>query len=261
MTDMPADGDESPVNAYTDPELYDAENTVADEVPMLLRLARLADGPILDLACGTGRTTLPLAEAGFEVIGVDASEAMVGLARRKANELGLPVTFHVQDCRMLDVPTVAGMETMTGNAFQEFLSNEDQDGLLRAVHRHLSPGGVFVFGTRLPSHLNLDRPAGEQPWSTVTDDAGRRIEMSVIWSYDPVSQIQDYTFIERIHDGSRPVEERRSPGRLRYTGPMEMRRLLAAHGFETEAMEGGWAGGVPLTADAAEMVVTARRGS
>ena len=52
------------VNVYTDAELYDAENTTVDELAILLPLAERTGGPIIDLACGTGRTTLPLAEAG-----------------------------------------------------------------------------------------------------------------------------------------------------------------------------------------------------
>lgn len=117
---------EDEVNVYADPEGYDAENTMVDEMPVLLPLARWMGGPILDLACGTGRTTLPLAQAGFEVIGVDMSEPMLARAREKAHELGLAVDFQLQDCRRLDVPVVARMTTMTGNTFQEFLTNDDQ---------------------------------------------------------------------------------------------------------------------------------------
>lgn len=247
------------VNLYTDPELYDAENSIVDELGILLPLAEETGGPILDLACGTGRTTLPLAEAGFEVIGADMSEPMLALAREKASARGLSVAFHRQDCRRLDLPgTAARMATMTGNAFQEFLTNEDQDELLRSVGRHLSPAGVFVFGTRFPSTANLNRDEGEQRWSTVTDAAGRTITISVIWSYDPVAQVQDYEFIERIGDGTHVVEERRSFGRLRYTWPLEMERLLAMHSFDLERVHGGWDAS-PLTADSREMVVVARK--
>src|SRR5688500_11704604 len=90
------------VNIYDDPRLYDLENAIGDELPSLLPLVQKTGGPILDLACGTGRTTLPMAAAGFEMIGVDASEPMVARAREKASEQGLAVEFHVQDCSRLD---------------------------------------------------------------------------------------------------------------------------------------------------------------
>ncbi len=126
------------VNLYTDPELYDAENSDVDELEILIPLAEQTGGLIIDLACGTGRTRLPPAQAGFDLVGVDMSEPMLALAREKARDRGLSVAFLQQDCRRLDLPTTAARTvTMTGNAFQEFLTNEDQDGLLRSVDRHL----------------------------------------------------------------------------------------------------------------------------
>jgi ubiquinone/menaquinone biosynthesis C-methylase UbiE len=253
-----ADSSPNEVNVYSDPELYDIENTIVDELPILLPLAQETGGPILDLACGTGRTTLPMAEAGFEITGVDISEPMLERARQKAHERGLNVEFYQQDCSRLALPLTARMATMSGHAFQEFLTNEAQDGLLRSVSRHLEPNGVFIFDTRFPSQANLHKPEGEQPWTTVTDPAGRTIVATVIWSYDPVAQVQDYTMIERISDGTGLIDEKRSYGRLRYTWPQEIARLLRAQGFDLETLYGEW-GGSPLSATAYDMVVVARK--
>ena len=63
---------------------------------------------------------------------------------------------------------------MNGHAFQEFLTNEAQDALLRSVSRHLAPGGIFVFDTRFPARRNLDKGEGEQHWQTGTDQHGRK---------------------------------------------------------------------------------------
>ncbi|MGH9174645.1 MAG: class I SAM-dependent methyltransferase [Vicinamibacterales bacterium] len=243
---------------YDDPLLYDLENAIVDELPILLPLAQQSGGPILDLACGTGRTTLPMAEAGFEVTGVDISEPMLVRAREKARERGLEVAFYLQDCRALDLPLTARMATMNGHAFQEFLTNEDQDKLLRSVSRHLTPGGVFIFDTRFPSRDNLQKPKGEQPWQTVTDPRGWTVAASVIWSYDALTQIQDYVFISRISDDAGATHETRSRGRLRYTWPRELERLLDTHGFDLETTYGSWDQS-PLAADSYDMVVIARK--
>jgi SAM-dependent methyltransferase len=225
---------------------------------LLLEIAHRTGGPIIDLACGTGRTTLPLAAAGLDVTGVDASESMLAHAREKARTLGLAVEFHLQDCTRLEMPFAAPLATMTGNAFQEFLTNDAQDQLLMSVARNLDAGGLFVFGTRLPCAANLDRPPGEQPWRSVSAPDGRTIVATVIWSYDPTTQLQDYVFIERIGAGDGALEEKRSRGRLRYTGPLELRRLLTANGFAIEGLHGSWAG-APLATDSREMVVVARK--
>ncbi|MEX1158521.1 MAG: methyltransferase domain-containing protein [Thermomicrobiales bacterium] len=244
---------------YDDPILYDIENSIVDELPILLPLAQESGGPILDLACGTGRTTLPLAEAGFVITGVDISEPMLTRAREKARERGLAVDFHLQDCSRLDLPLTARMATMTGHAFQEFFTNAAQDALLRSVSRHLAPGGVFVFDSRFPSRENLLKPEGEQPWQAeTTDQHGRALAVSVIWSYDALAQIQHYDFIERFTDATGATAERRSLGHLRYTWPREMERLLDMHGFDLETIYGEWDGS-PLSADSYDMVVIARK--
>jgi len=253
-----SDFSDSAVNVYDDPDLYDLENAIVDEMPILLPLAQETGGPILDLACGTGRTTLPMAAAGFEMVGVDASEPMLARAREKAREQGLEVTFYHQDCTSLDLPVTARMATMTGHAFQEFITNQAQDALLRSVSQHLAPGGVFVFDTRFPSRDNIQKPEGEQPWQTVTDERGWTVAASVIWSYDPVSQVQDYIFIDRITDGAGNTDENRSLGRLRYTWPREVERLLDMHGFDLDRIYGEWDGS-PLTGDSYDMVVIARK--
>jgi ubiquinone/menaquinone biosynthesis C-methylase UbiE len=57
---------------------------ISGDVPFYLRQARKTGGPILELACGTGRIAIPLARAGFEVVGLDKSRAMLRIARAKA---------------------------------------------------------------------------------------------------------------------------------------------------------------------------------
>ena len=63
---------------YEDAEFYDQEfGTRSTETPFLLKQAKLAGGPVLEVACGTGRLTLPLARAGIEITGLDISQPML----------------------------------------------------------------------------------------------------------------------------------------------------------------------------------------
>lgn len=74
------------LSEYEDPNLYDLENQGNPELPLLLEWTKkleIKGEPLLDLACGTGRTALPLAEAGYSVIGVDLHAGMLEQARRK----------------------------------------------------------------------------------------------------------------------------------------------------------------------------------
>ncbi|MGE5602523.1 MAG: class I SAM-dependent methyltransferase, partial [Nitrososphaerales archaeon] len=61
----------------------------ADDLPMLHALAQRAHGPLLELGCGTGRALVPLAQAGFEIDGVDSSPEMLRIARAKVEAAGV----------------------------------------------------------------------------------------------------------------------------------------------------------------------------
>ena len=69
---------------YADPILYDKENeSFISEMPFLLKWASKKQGTIIDLACGTGRVTIPLAKNGYKLIGVDIHKGMLNEARKK----------------------------------------------------------------------------------------------------------------------------------------------------------------------------------
>ncbi len=67
-------------------EYYDFDHAITQDVGFYLDFAHRCRSPILELACGTGRLVIPLAEAGFEVYGVDVSENMLAICRRKVAE-------------------------------------------------------------------------------------------------------------------------------------------------------------------------------
>ncbi|MEZ4518635.1 MAG: class I SAM-dependent methyltransferase [Chloroflexota bacterium] len=63
---------------------YDLSHAaLVDDIPFRLDLAQKADGPVLELGCGSGRLLLPLARAGYEITGVDNSPAMLAMAERQ----------------------------------------------------------------------------------------------------------------------------------------------------------------------------------
>ncbi len=82
------------------PSLYDVADLYDAIVPpgpceaFYRQEARARGGPVLELACGTGRLTLPLARDGHDVVGLDASEAMLAGARRKAAQAGARARSH-----------------------------------------------------------------------------------------------------------------------------------------------------------------------
>src|SRR5947209_7030918 len=109
--------------------LYDAFPFDAD-IPLYLRLAAQAGGNVLELACGTGRVLLPLAQAGYHVTGVDASPAMLDLARQKLAQAGPEIAGRVRlvngDLRNVELSERFNLAIVAVKSFAYLLDRRDQ---------------------------------------------------------------------------------------------------------------------------------------
>jgi SAM-dependent methyltransferase len=144
-------------------EAYDAFYTgeapqMAGDVAFYERLAREAGGPTLEIACGTGRVALALVQKGLDVTGVDLSEGMLTVARRKVAALPAGVrdrlTLVSQDMSELNLGRAFGFIFVPFRSFQHLLTIDLQRRSLEAIRRHLATDG------RLALHLfdpRLDR--------------------------------------------------------------------------------------------------------
>ncbi len=185
------------------------------------RGARIADVP-----CGCGRLTLALAARGFELTGVDLTEALVDDAARTARERGLRVRFECRDMR--DLPWEAAFDHAFcfGNSFAYF----DDDGnraFLRAIHRILVPGGTFALETSLVAESVLAQPLGRR-WYSFDD-----LYMLHQTHYDPPTGrlTSDYVFIRGgQHEHKQAVYQV-------YTY-RDLLRTIREAGFETTATYG-----------------------
>ncbi len=254
--------DPTPSEEYDDPAEYDLENGLdGPELPFYLSLAQETGGPVLDLACGTGFLTIPLAEAGLAVTGVDVAQNMLDHARRKAG--ALPIRWLHADCRTLDLGECFRLITMTGNAFQAFITRADQEGLLGSVARHLAPDGRFAFETRFPRPSTLfatDVPAGEWSaeavWRSFVDAQGRAVTVSTAQRHDALRQTVEYRLYRRYQAGAHP-EMHTSRTTLRFVYPQEMESLVHYNGFAIEHAYGDW-DRRPLAGDSPRMIYVCR---
>lgn len=87
-----------------DANIYDGMNTSMDDLQFYKRwLPKNKDARILELCCGTGRLTLPIAKDGYDISGVDYTASMLHQAKMKAAEAGLRINFIQADIRTLDL--------------------------------------------------------------------------------------------------------------------------------------------------------------
>jgi len=118
---------------------YDWENAQTlgrRDVPFWTRIASQARGPVLELGCGTGRVTRPLAKAGIDIVGIDRSAPMLARARHQRLVRG--------DIRTLPFPAASfEMVIAPYGILQSLLRPRDMSATLASVARVVKPGGTF----------------------------------------------------------------------------------------------------------------------
>lgn len=250
--------DHNNLEEFADPDTYDIESSDDTGVAFYSGLARETGGPVLDIACGTGRVSIPIARLGFAVTGLDIVPGMLDLARRKS--AGLPARWVEGDARAFALGERFRLVFITGNAFQAFLTRAEQEALLARVRAHLHDEGLFAFETRNPRWANLATREEEEEWQTYTRlhrMSGRDVQVSKTQVYDHVAQVLHWTTYRRWREGSRD-QTRITRIALRYTFPQELNALLYYNGFTTIRRYGDW-NLEPLTADSPSIIVVCRK--
>lgn len=134
---------------YAKFDTYDEEpytQTTTEEVGLLVeQLSQARATSLLDIGCGTGRHALELASRGYQVTGVDLSEAMITRARRHAAERSLDVDFQVGDARHLPFEQQFDAAILLCEGGFSLVETDEMDvEILESAHRSLKPGGLFI---------------------------------------------------------------------------------------------------------------------
>lgn len=117
--------------------------TMIGVIQGILARHKVAPRRLLDLACGTGVAAVAFARLGYEVVGVDRSEAM--LARAQARAEKLPITFLCQDMRDLSLPQTVDLAVCLQDSLNHVLETNDLRQTIRRVADALTPRGLFLF--------------------------------------------------------------------------------------------------------------------
>ncbi|UCD04974.1 MAG: class I SAM-dependent methyltransferase [candidate division WOR-3 bacterium] len=136
--------------------LYDYEQKeFIKDIPFYLEYAKKCRGEVLELGCGTGRVLIPIAREGIKVTGLDASEEMLKIARRKAadDESTIANVRFVQgDMRKFDLGKKYPLIYIAFRSFQCLLTKEDQIACLQCIHDHLTADGHCIIDLFAPRH-------------------------------------------------------------------------------------------------------------
>jgi SAM-dependent methyltransferase len=218
--------------------LYDLENPDVEPVnAFLLSLAQEINAPVLELGCGTGRLTIPLAKQGINVSGLDVVPAMLARAKRKAGDL--PIQWIEADARTFQSERKFGLIFDVGEAFVHVLERADHEAILDSVKKHLAPGGRFVLAISFP-HLGMLTEREEHEWFSYPHSHGYEVRVSGTTHYDHVRQIFHEDAIRRWHDATGQEVVRYAPLARRRFFPQELEALLHYNGFKILHCYGGW---------------------
>ena len=174
---------------------YDEFNDDADYTALFtavtdrLRAHGVADGIVVDLGCGTGDLTLMLAQAGYDMIGVDQSEEMLAVLREKAAELGVEGLLLLrQDLLELDLYGTIRAAVSTFDTFSHIGPLDRFEQAIAKAAFFMEEGGVFVFDLNTPyKHARVlagqtfDLDAGDAccRWSNTYDPQAGRVRIDI----------------------------------------------------------------------------------
>jgi SAM-dependent methyltransferase len=223
---------------------YDWEHHDYDaDIPLYLDFARRTGGPILEVACGTGRLMVPLLEQGERVVGIDSSGPMLERARRAIRRAGLVnrATLHQADMRTLDLGERFRLAIFGLDSFGLLPTLADQIAALERIGRHLERDGLLVVdlsngngrGAEPTDELVLQR-AGVDP------ETGRLLSKWTARATDHAEQVDHYTyFFDDVQDDG-TVRRVTTELALRYFGRFELELLLERAGLAPEAFYGSY---------------------
>ncbi|MCI0585306.1 MAG: class I SAM-dependent methyltransferase [Planctomycetes bacterium] len=244
--------------------LYDGDVEVlrasSGDVAFYVEEARRSRGPVLELACGTGRVLLPTARAGVEVVGLDASRAMLGRLRGKLAAEPPEVRARVQvvegDMVSSDLGRRFPLVTAPFRSIGHLLEVDAQVAAFENMRRHLATGGRLAFDF---FHPDLGRLAAPQPERLDIErvEGGRRVRRFSSTIPRVARQILDLDVRWELETPRGKVEEVRISLSIRWFHRFEIEHLLARSGLLVEAIYGGF-DRRPLADDSPEMVFLAR---
>lgn len=196
--------------------------------------------PVLELACGTGRLTIPLRENGVDITGLDISDEMLDFARLKASQRGVTISLINGDIRNFDLGRRFKFIFIAAQSLTHLHTREDIEASLSSVQRHLTDDGRLLIELFNPSMRLLARDTDRRYEIGEYDDpntTGARVHASEEVSYDAATQINHIRWFFRSGDDE---NETVLSFEMRQYFPLEIDELLWYNRFLIEHKYGSY---------------------
>lgn len=248
---------------YEDPAYYEATyRRRAEDVAFYVERATRARGVVLEVGCGNGRITLPIARAGRDVVGVDLSAAMLGDLRARLRAEPAEVRDRVKvaraDMRRMRLGRRFRLVICPFNAFLHLYERVDVERFLARVHEHLEPRGRFVVDVSIPEPEELARdPEKPHRVPPFKYPGVGKVRYAERFDYDRLRQVLFVSMEFEPVGGGEPFA---TPLAHRQFFPRELEALLHYNGFAIEETVGDFEGGPTQTTSNLALVCKARPG-
>jgi SAM-dependent methyltransferase len=231
--------------------LYDLDLSVdPGDVELFQALARRTGGPIVELAAGSGRIAVPLAEDGHHVVGVDLDPAMLARARERISGAGKRVAARIElvECDLVDAARNAAVRAagpyqlaiLALNSILILNTPEQQRAALRSMAGLLAPGGLAVVDAWIPVPADLTAFDGRLSldWVRADPETGNVVtKQSAAW-FDPVSRVVTLaTLFDEGRPGEAPIRWTRNDV-LRFVTVDELISYATDAGLQVEQVGG-----------------------
>jgi SAM-dependent methyltransferase len=238
-------------------DLYDLEYDHDYDLPFWLALAKREGGSVVEWGAGTGRLSVPLAVAGFDVTAVEVSKNML----EKGREKGEAVKWVCGDMRSVALGRRYKLAICAFNSFLCLLSLDHALAFLRNAREHLELGGLLGIEISAFSPEELcDLPGGPALRHDFTRKLLQRtLERLSASQYDAASQLLQMRLFYELYGREGKLENKRMHElTIRIVGRGELELMLLLAGFEIEAVSGGFEG-EPFTANSDHLIMLARQ--
>ena len=180
------------IDIYNDPELYDAlHKDIDNDKEIISHYARQCNGPVLELASGTGRLAKYIIDLGLPYTGIDNSEPFLDKANNNFANKG---SFLLHDMRDFNLKQSYDFIFIGFNSFLHNLTDEDAENCLHSVRSHLSDSGLFLLSIFLPDPIFLYREEYLFEAKTYFDYKGKKCRVMEKNVFDEENQINSLTW-------------------------------------------------------------------
>lgn len=172
-------------------DMYDGLNTSLADLEFYKKwLPQNKDAKILELCCGTGRLTIPIAKEGYNISGVDYTSSMLDRAKAKASQTGLKINFIEADIRTLDLQEKFDLIFLPFNSIHHLYKNEDLFETFKVVQNHLKEKGLFLLDCFNPTiQYIVEKERQQQVIGEYTTQDGKKVLIKQNMHYESATQI------------------------------------------------------------------------